>query len=226
MHVDEVAALPAVLEDARCPAVLQGRPEDRGHPAVRRVPRHPRPVHVVVAQGHDRTAGLPAPRRAQMLLRDLGGGVDAARVERGVLGDQSRGERGRADRAAGLEPSRHQVGRRPRGPGAPSRAAHTCRRPRRRRPWNSPAPAVRLPRGPSPREAPRCPGRCSRRTREGRPDRRRARPSRPDARPRRPRTATRPRPGGRARPPGAPERRRRPGAVGSGARSRGRCRAR
>ena len=55
-------------------------PEDRGHPGVRGVARHPRAVHVVVAQRGDRAAGLPGPGRGQVLLRELGGGVDAARV--------------------------------------------------------------------------------------------------------------------------------------------------
>ena len=53
-HVDEVAALAAVLEDPRRLAASQGGHEEAGHTGVGGVDRAPRPVDVVVAQRDDR----------------------------------------------------------------------------------------------------------------------------------------------------------------------------
>ena len=66
VDVHEVAHLPAVLEDPRRLAALERRAEHRGHPGVRRVPRHPRAVDVVVAQrDHEPPpACAPRPRRS------------------------------------------------------------------------------------------------------------------------------------------------------------------
>jgi hypothetical protein len=63
----------------------------------------------VVAQRHHRAADLPGPRGGQVFLGDLGGGVDAARVQRRGLVDQVRGEPVAAARAGGLEPPGGQV---------------------------------------------------------------------------------------------------------------------
>ena len=105
-------------------------------PAYGRVARHPRPVHVVVAQGDDGRAGLARPRRAaQVLLVQLGGGVDVARIGRGVLVDRHpRGHRRAQHRAAGLEPTRVQIGLGRRGPGRTSPCSGSGTGPRRRRP--------------------------------------------------------------------------------------------
>ena len=88
--VDEVASLGAVLEDPRRAAGLQGGAEERGDPGVRRVAGHPGAVHVVVAQRYRLAFGRPGPGAGEVLLRDLGGGVDVARLERCFLGDQFR----------------------------------------------------------------------------------------------------------------------------------------
>jgi hypothetical protein len=108
--VDEVAPLAAVLEHARGAAGGEGGAEDAGHPGVRRVARHPRAVHVVVAQRGHGHARLVAVRRAQVLLRQLRRRVDAARVERRVLGHRLRRERAPAARAGRLEAAGVEVG--------------------------------------------------------------------------------------------------------------------
>src|ERR1041385_113606 len=59
-RVDEVADLRAVLEHAGRLAPLQSAPEDGGDTRIRRVPRHPRPIDIVIAKGDHRRAGLPA----------------------------------------------------------------------------------------------------------------------------------------------------------------------
>ncbi len=87
VDVDEVPGLAAVLEHLRGLPGGQGAPEDRRHPRVGRVPRHPRPVDVVVAEGDDGCPRLSAPQGAQVLLVELGGGVDVAGIERRVLVD-------------------------------------------------------------------------------------------------------------------------------------------
>ena len=73
--VHEVAALAAILEHPRRHAVLQAGAEDRGHARVGGVARHPRAVHVVVAQPDRDAASEPGPARSQVLLRHLARGV-------------------------------------------------------------------------------------------------------------------------------------------------------
>ena len=94
VHVHEVAPLLAVLVHLGRPACLQRGPEDRRHPRVRRVARHPRPVHVVVAQRDRGPAGHPGPGGGQMLLGELAGRVGVPGIQRGVLGHRGHGERG------------------------------------------------------------------------------------------------------------------------------------
>jgi hypothetical protein len=89
-HVDEVAPLGAVLEHLRGAPGGQGAAEDRGHPGIGGVAGHPGPVDVVVAQGGDRRPAGQGAGGGQLLLVQLGGGVDAARVGRGVLADRHR----------------------------------------------------------------------------------------------------------------------------------------
>ena len=113
--MNEVAPLLAVLVDLRRPASLERGPEDRRHPRVRRVPRHPGAVDVVVPQRDRGPAGHPGPGSGQMLLGELAGRVGVAGVQRGVLGDGGHGEGRRAPRAAGLEPGRLQIAHLPRG---------------------------------------------------------------------------------------------------------------
>lgn len=103
VDVHEVAHLPAVLEDLRPLAPLEGGAEHRCDPGVGGVARHARAVDVVVAQGHRPGAGLTHPRRGVVLLRELARGIAAARVEAGVLGDQRPRERLRADGAVVVE---------------------------------------------------------------------------------------------------------------------------
>ncbi len=111
--VHEVPELGPVLEDPGGAPGLERGTEKRRHPGVGRVARHPRAVDVVVAQRHGLPAGRPGPRPGQVLLRELGGGVDVPRVHRRVLRHEIGGERVAAALAAGLEPARVQVGRLP-----------------------------------------------------------------------------------------------------------------
>ena len=188
--VHEVAPLRAVLEHPRRLAALQRGAEDRRDPGVRGVAGHPRAVHVVVAQRPHRAAGLPGPRRGQVLLRELRRGVGAARVERRVLRHQPGAQRVAAARAARLEPAGVQVGARAAARAGTARARRRRSGPRRRPPSTRPAPAGCTPaRRASRRAAPRCRGRCARRTPARRTGRRRARPSPPGGRPRRRRAA-------------------------------------
>ena len=125
-HVDEVAQLAAVLEDARRAAGRQRAGEDRRDAGVGRVARHPRPVDVVVAQRGDRHARLAAERRREVLLVQLRRGVDVARVRRRVLGDALRPQRraaaaGRAARSGRRRGRRAGAGRA--GPGRARRSA-------------------------------------------------------------------------------------------------------
>ncbi len=112
--MDEVPPLATVLEHPRCRTALQRGPEQRGDTGVGGVTRHPGPVHVVVAQRGHPPADGPRPREGQVLLRELGGGVDVARIKRGVLGHQAGGERLTALWAGRFEASRRQVGHRAR----------------------------------------------------------------------------------------------------------------
>ena len=108
--VDEVASLPAVLEDSRGGAAFQRRAEDRRHPGIRRVARHPGPVDVVVAQRDHATAAGVGPGGGEVFLGDLGRGVHAARVQPRVLVDEVRRQRGGAGGAARFEPAGGEVG--------------------------------------------------------------------------------------------------------------------
>ncbi len=101
--VHEVTPLAPVLEDLRGGAGGEAAAEDAGDPCVRGVARHPRAVDVVVAQRRQRHAALAREGRAQVLLMQLGRGVDAARISRGALADQERLEVAPAARAARLE---------------------------------------------------------------------------------------------------------------------------
>ena len=49
VHMDEVPALAAVLVHPRTLASRERRPEYRRHPGVGRIPRHARPVDIVIA---------------------------------------------------------------------------------------------------------------------------------------------------------------------------------
>ena len=225
--VHEVAHLRAVLEDPRRLAALERRAEHRGDAGVRRVLRHPRPVDVVVAQRDRRRAGLPRPRGGVVLLRDLAGGVAAARVEPGVLVDQLPVQRATAVGTGAVELPGLQ-GRRPRvAPAAGGRAPGRRSGPRRRRPSTRPAPAGRRrPRSSWP-AARRWPGRCARRTPAGRPPGPPRRPARSGGRPRRRRRAGAPRWRRRGRRAGACRRvsvRRRAPAAGVRRRARPRRR--
>src|SRR5581483_7973740 len=66
--VDEIPRLAPVFEDDRRPPGGEGAAEDRGHTGVRRVPRHPGAVHVVIAQRHHGGARRPAPQAAEVFL--------------------------------------------------------------------------------------------------------------------------------------------------------------
>ena len=122
--VDEVAALAAVLEHPRRHAVLQAGAEDRGHARVGGVARHPRAVHVVVAQPDRDAAGQPRPAGRQVLLRHLARGVGVARIQRRLLADRRSTKRRPAHGAARLEKPRGQVTRVPgQGPHPAMRSA-------------------------------------------------------------------------------------------------------
>ncbi|CAA9499460.1 MAG: hypothetical protein AVDCRST_MAG13-2133 [uncultured Solirubrobacteraceae bacterium] len=112
--MDEVAQLPAVLEDAGGAPARQGAGEDGRDARVGRVPRHPRAVDVVVAQGGDRHARLAGERRGEMLLLELRRGVDVAGIQGRVLRDGLGLERPAAPRAGRLEAPGLQVGDLPR----------------------------------------------------------------------------------------------------------------
>ena len=117
-HVHEVAPLAAVLEDPRRAPGLQRGPEDRRDAAVRGVPGHAGPVHVVVAQRDHacrRSAG-PTPRpgapgRAWWRRRRCAG--RAARPRRPAPASSGSPQAGQAR----LEPARGQVGDRSRAAG-------------------------------------------------------------------------------------------------------------
>jgi hypothetical protein len=104
--VHEVPSLGPVLEDTRRAAGRKRGTEERRHPGVRRVAGHPRAVHVVIAQRHRLPRGHPGPRSGQVLLRDLGVGVDVARPERRLFQHQFRQQRLAAVLTARLEPAR------------------------------------------------------------------------------------------------------------------------
>ena len=105
-HVGRRARSRAPGRRPRRPAAarpLQGGAEDRGDAGVRRVPRHPGPVHVVVPQRDDRAVGLPGPGGRIVLLGDLAGGVRARGIEPRALVNQLPAERAIAVRAVILE---------------------------------------------------------------------------------------------------------------------------
>ena len=181
-HVHEVAPLARRprTRAARCPAASDGA-EDARHAGVGRVARHPRTVDVVVAQRGDGRAGLAGERGAQVLLRDLGRGVDVARVERRVLGHRLGRQRAAAARARRLEAARRRGPPACAGRAGRARAPRSGSGPRRRRPCSRRArarPAKRAG-GERAQQHARCRGRCGRRSRRCRRGRRRARPSPP-----------------------------------------------
>ena len=109
--MDEVASLPAVLEDLSRPALLEGGAEQRGHARVRGMPGHARSVHVVEAQrGHDPN-GLSTPDPRELLAVGLGRGVHIAGVQSCGLGNQPGDQRGSARGTGRLEPATRQVRR-------------------------------------------------------------------------------------------------------------------
>ena len=118
------AARPAASEERKMLAT----------PGVGRVARHPRAVDVVVAQRGDGRARLARERGAQVLLGELGRGVDVARVERRVLGHRLGLERAAADRARRLEAAGVEVLGARAGRAGRSRAPGSGSGPRRRRP--------------------------------------------------------------------------------------------
>jgi hypothetical protein len=77
--------LTSVFKDARWFTAAEGADEEAGDAGVRRVHRAPRTENVVVPQRDDRSARFVSEDGAQVLLVDLGGGVDVAGVERGIL---------------------------------------------------------------------------------------------------------------------------------------------
>ena len=99
-HMHEIPSLSAVLKDAWCLTSVQRAEEQAGYPGVGGVDGSSWSVDVVVPKCDHRGSCLAPERRAQMLLMHLGGGVDVAGVECGVLVD--RGPRQvRAARPAG-----------------------------------------------------------------------------------------------------------------------------
>ena len=108
-NVDEIAGLPAVLEHPWRLASFDGGPEDRCHAGVRRVLRHPGSVDIVVTQGGHGDAVLSTERGAEVLLVQLGGGVDVAWVGWRLLADGCPPRRATAGRAAGIEAAGGEV---------------------------------------------------------------------------------------------------------------------
>ena len=169
--------------------------EDAGHAGVRRVARHPRAVDVVVAQRRRRSRRSRARSAAQVLLGDLGGGVDVARVQRGVLGDGLRLERRpQTGHGGSKRPASRSAGCAGGGRTTPCSGQRSG--PRRRRPCST-ASTIRPSKPPpaSAAAARRCRGRCGRRSRRCRRCRRRGPPSTPGGR--RPSTPATARCGGR-----------------------------
>ena len=103
VDVDEVAPLPAVLEDPRWLAAVEAGDEASRHPGVGRVARQARSVDVVEPQRHRRRPGLARPRGGQVLLRDLRRRIRVPGVEGGVLADQPRAQGSAAHRTRRLE---------------------------------------------------------------------------------------------------------------------------
>src|SRR5882757_919796 len=101
--VYEIPALAAILENPRCLATLQRGAEDRRDPGVRRIARHSRPVHIVIAQRDDAAAGHPRPRCTEMFLREFACGVGVSGIQRGILWHLAGAERRAAHRASRLE---------------------------------------------------------------------------------------------------------------------------
>ena len=101
--VDEVAELGAVLEDGRCPPVSEGAEEDAGDTGVRGLAWHPGSIDVVVPKGDIADARFAGEDLAEPLLGELGGRIDAARVDGRFLRHRVRPEAFAAARAAGLE---------------------------------------------------------------------------------------------------------------------------
>jgi hypothetical protein len=106
--VDEVAALAAVLQHLWCPPGREGAAEDGRDPGVGGVAGHPRAVDVVVAQRRDHRPARGHRHQRQLLLMQLGGGVDAARVGHHILGHWQRLQVPTATGAGRLEPARFQ----------------------------------------------------------------------------------------------------------------------
>ena len=112
--MDEVPPLAPVLEDPRRAAGRQGR-SGRTTPPRRTACPAASPGRTRCDSAAPPPApGRPGPRGGEVLLGDLGVGVDVARPERRVLGHELRGQRLAAARAARLEPARVEVGRLPR----------------------------------------------------------------------------------------------------------------
>ena len=107
MH--EVAPLPSIFEHERAFAAFVGAAEDAGNSRVWGVARHPRSVHVVIAQCGDGCCRVfPCEGVAQTFLGEFGCGVDVARVQPVILWHRLWDQRLVADRtggfvAAGLE---------------------------------------------------------------------------------------------------------------------------
>ena len=157
-HVDEVAQLAAVLEDAGRAAGGQSVGEDRGDAGVRGVARHPRPVDVVVAQRGDRHPGLAREGEREMLLVELRRRVHVARVGRRVLADRLGRQTPRRSAGSVARNGQHRDRLHGVAPGGPGRGSHTGSGPRRRRPCSRPARAGRGTAGARARAAARrCP---------------------------------------------------------------------
>ena len=101
--VHEVAPLRPVLKDQRCLATIDGAQKETGDTGVWRVERGAWAVDIVIAQGHDRTAGLTPEYPAEVLLLHFRGGVDVARVTWRALTDGRRLEVLAAVGARGFE---------------------------------------------------------------------------------------------------------------------------
>ena len=85
-NMHEVATLPSVFRHSRRHAPLECAAEDARHTRIRGVARHTGAVDVVVAEPARIDAVLPGERGQEVLLVELGRGIDVARIGRRVLG--------------------------------------------------------------------------------------------------------------------------------------------
>ena len=79
--LDEIAHLTSVLENPRWFATFERGAKHRSDTGVRSIAWHERPVHIVVPQCHNRSAGRARPREREVFLRELARRIETTRTQ-------------------------------------------------------------------------------------------------------------------------------------------------